>query len=46
VLATLVAMVLSLFFYLLDSLHLATEAADEQVGSDIPPALDIVPVDK
>jgi hypothetical protein len=46
VLATLVAMVLSLFFYLLDSLKLANEAADSQMESDIPAALDIVPIEK
>jgi uracil permease len=46
VLATLVAMVLSLFFYLLDNLHLTNEAADSQIGTDIPSALDIVPIEK
>jgi uracil permease len=34
VLATIVAMVLSLFFYLLDGLHLTNEPADEQVETD------------
>ena len=34
VLATLVAMVLSLFFHLLDSLHISNEAADEQMETD------------
>jgi uracil permease len=34
VLATIVAMVLSLFFYLLDGLHLTNEPADEQMGGD------------
>jgi len=36
VLATLVAIVLSLFFYLLDSLNLSNEAADAQVESGAP----------
>jgi len=34
VLATLVAIVLSLFFHLLDSLHISNEAADEQMETD------------
>lgn len=45
VLATIVAMVLSLFFYLLDSLNLTNEAADT-LDTDIPAALDVVPLAK
>lgn len=44
VLATIVAMVLSLFFHLLDCLHLTNESADG-LDTDIPPALDLVPLD-
>jgi uracil permease len=43
VLATIVAMVLSLFFHLLDTLNLTNEAADT-LETDIPAALDIVPL--
>ena len=43
VLATIVAMVLSLFFHLLDTLHLTNEAADS-LETDIPAALEIVPL--
>jgi len=44
VLATIVAMVLSLFFHLLDCLHLTNESADG-LDTDISPALDLVPLD-
>jgi uracil permease len=45
VLATIVAMVLSLCFHLLDLLHLTNEAADT-LDTDIPAALDLVPLSK
>jgi uracil permease len=45
VLATIVGMVLSLAFHLLDSLHLTNEAADT-LETDIPAALDLVPLAK